>query len=67
MRVDQSGHNPEEATAPPQEDHSKYEIYETYTIIAICILLVVLGSIFKLVWMWGIGLAGFFVNCLLLQ
>ena len=63
MRVEQSGQNPEETTTPPQEDHSKYEIYAT---IFICIGLVVLGSIFKLVWMWGIGLAGLFVNCVVL-
>ena len=56
MRVDQT-------TKPPQDDTRKYE---TYFVILIAICFVVLGAIFNWVWMWGIGLAGLFVNCVVL-
>ena len=53
----------EQTTTHPQDNTRKYE---TYFVILIAICFVVLGAIFKLVWMWGIGLAGLFVNCVVL-
>ena len=64
MRVDQNNQNPDETTTPPQQDFSKSHMY---ALIAMCCILVVIGLIFKWDWMWGIGLAGLFFNCVLLH